>query len=43
MDDNKLTTYEALEEYYIQKLVDTVDSYNASSIVWQEVRTCSSY
>lgn len=29
--------YASLEEYYIQKLVDTVNSLNAKSIVWEEV------
>lgn len=37
MQDNNITTFEKLEEIYIQKIVDNVDRLNASSIVWQEV------
>ncbi|GLV43438.1 fused lobes [Carabus blaptoides fortunei] len=36
-DNNMVGDYATLEEYYIQKLVDTVNSLNAKSIVWEEV------
>lgn len=37
MKDNNITTYEMLEEKYIQRVVNMVDQLNASSMVWQEV------
>lgn len=37
MRDNNITTYEQLEEQYIQRVVDMVDDLKKRSIVWQEV------
>lgn len=37
MKENNITTYEKLEEYYVQKVVDMIDELKASSVVWQEV------
>lgn len=37
MTKNKVQNYQMLEEIYIQRIVDTVHSLNASSVVWQEV------
>lgn len=37
MKENNITTYQGLEQYYIQKLVDIVDELKAGSVVWQEV------
>lgn len=37
MKSNNITTYEALEEKYIQRIVDMVTLLNHKSIVWQEV------
>lgn len=34
-----MTSFEQLEEFYIQKLIDKVTSLNVKSIVWQEVYT----
>lgn len=34
-----ISTFEQLEEFYIQKLIDNISSLNSSSIVWQEVYT----
>lgn len=34
-----ITSFAALEEFYIQKLIDKVTSLKASSVVWQEVYT----
>lgn len=34
---NNLTAYNHLEEIYIQKIVDSVNNLNSSSVVWQEV------
>lgn len=39
MLDNQMKTFNDLEEYYIQRVVDIADSVNVSSIVWQEVYT----
>lgn len=37
MQENNITTYEMLEERYIQRVVDIVDALKKRSIVWQEV------
>lgn len=37
MDHEMENDYNALEEYYIQQLVDIVDEMNSSSVVWEEV------
>lgn len=37
MKAQNLTTYEALEEKYIQRIVDMVNALRKKSIVWQEV------
>lgn len=37
MKKNGLKTYEAVEEYYIQRVVDMVKNLSRKSIVWQEV------
>ncbi|XP_055640408.1 beta-hexosaminidase subunit beta-like [Toxorhynchites rutilus septentrionalis] len=37
MKENRLYTFEMLEEQYIQRVVDQIDSLNRSSLVWQEV------
>lgn len=34
-----ITSFEQLEELYIQKLIDKVTSLKVNSIVWQEVYT----
>lgn len=37
MHSNNITTYEQLEEQYIQRVVDIIDGLKKKSIVWQEV------
>ncbi|XP_055599185.1 beta-hexosaminidase subunit beta-like isoform X2 [Uranotaenia lowii] len=37
MKENRLYSFEMLEEQFIQKIVDQIDSLNRSSLVWQEV------
>lgn len=37
MKNRNITTYEALEEFYIQQIVDMVSDLSRKSIVWQEV------
>lgn len=37
MEQNKIKTYEGLEQFYIQKLVDIIKDLKAGSVVWQEV------
>ncbi|XP_076268344.1 beta-hexosaminidase subunit beta-like [Rhynchophorus ferrugineus] len=39
MEKNNISTYEKLEGYYIQKIVDLTDSLELNSIVWEEVFT----
>lgn len=37
MKTKNISTYEMLEESYIQRIVDMVNNLNKRSIVWQEV------
>lgn len=37
MKQNNITTYEKLESYYIQKLVDSINQQQSKIIVWEEV------
>jgi hexosaminidase len=37
MKNQKILSYQDLEEYYIQKLIDQVTALNVSTVVWQEV------
>lgn len=37
MKSHNLTTFEAVEEFYIQRIVNMVDKLSRKSIVWQEV------
>lgn len=37
MESMNITSYSALESYYIQKIVNIADHLNFSSIVWEEV------
>lgn len=37
MQENNIANYEKLEEIFIQKIIDEVETLRANSIVWQEV------
>ncbi|XP_050293579.1 beta-hexosaminidase subunit alpha-like [Anthonomus grandis grandis] len=37
MNDHNISSYAALEGYYIQKIIDMADNLNFSSVVWEEV------
>lgn len=37
MKERKISSYEQLEELYIQRVVDMVDKLQHKSVVWQEV------
>lgn len=37
MEENKISSYEELESYFIQNVVDILNSLNTNYLVWEEV------
>ena len=37
MSDNNISSYEGLENYFIQHVVDLLDKLNSKYLVWEEV------